>query len=90
MTALLVIISLILIGFFWRQILKGGLISMVVLLILALILFSFSNKYANAEDLPDNFKSFIDDDDRYAHVKCKKPFELKIITQSDSLSHPPL
>ena len=51
MIILIIIVSLILIGLFWRQILKGGFISLIVLLILSIVLFSFLNKYANAEDL---------------------------------------
>ena len=51
MIILIIIVSLILIGLFWRQILKGGFISLIVLLILSIVLFFFLNKYANAEDL---------------------------------------
>jgi len=48
------------------------------------------NHVSNSEELPDNFKSFMDDDNRYVSIKCKKPFDLKVISQSDLLSHPPL
>ena len=40
------------IGLFWRQIIKGGLISLITLLILTLILYSFFNNNVVAEEKP--------------------------------------
>ena len=49
---LIVIVSLVIIGAFWRQILKGSLISLFTLLVVIIFLFSFFNKNASAEEKP--------------------------------------
>ena len=41
MSFLIIIVSLAIIGVFWRQILKGGLISLIILLVVTAFLFSF-------------------------------------------------
>ena len=52
MSFLIIIVSLVIIGAFWRQILKGSLISLFTLLVVIIFLFSFFNKNASAEEKP--------------------------------------
>ena len=52
MSVLIILVSLVIIGCFWRQIIKGGLISLITLLILTLILYSFFNNNVVAEEKP--------------------------------------
>ena len=57
MTVLTIIIILVLTGMFWRQILKGGLISIIILLILSLIAYFFFSYSAIAEkQIKDNLQ----------------------------------
>jgi len=50
MSFLIIIVSLAIIGAFWRQILKGGLISIIALLVVIIFLFSFFNKNVLADE----------------------------------------
>ena len=57
MTVLIIIITLILVGMFWRQIIKGGLISLIILLFLSLIAYFFLSNSAYAKQDLNNFSS---------------------------------
>mgnify|MGYP004383582923 FL=1 len=55
MTVLIIIVTLILVGMFWRQIIKGGLISLIILLFLSLIAYFFLSNSAYAKQDLNNF-----------------------------------
>ena len=73
MTVLIIIITLVLIGMFWRQILKGGLISIIILLILSLIAYFFFSYSAIAEKK-------IKDDLKLSHMlRCETNYDSRYV-----------